>query len=53
LKSPFQKKSKRRLRLEARQRAKWWDRYGEAVKLTLIGGGIVSAAVTVAKFAVR
>lgn len=51
--SPFKKKSKRRLRVEARKRAKWWDQYGEAIKLTLIGGGIVSAAVAVAKIAVR
>ncbi|MCI3132701.1 hypothetical protein [Phenylobacterium aquaticum] len=53
LKTPFQKKSKRRLRLEARQRAKWWDQHGEAIRLTLIGGGIVFAAAAVAKFAVR
>ncbi|WP_304171386.1 hypothetical protein [Phenylobacterium aquaticum] len=53
LKRPFQKKSKRRQRLQARERAKWWDRHGEKIRLSLIAGGVISAAVMVAEMAVR
>lgn len=53
VKSPFKKKSKRRQRHEARERAKIWDRYGEAIRLTLIGGGIVTVAAALAKVVVR
>lgn len=36
-----------------RARAKFWDRYGERLRLALIGGGAFIAATCIAEFALR
>jgi hypothetical protein len=53
MRSPFKAKSSRRRRMEARRRAELMDRYGEQIRLTLIGGGIVFLAVLVIKVVIH
>jgi hypothetical protein len=36
-----------------RARAKFWDRYGDAFRLTLIGGGVAIAATWILSLAMR
>ena len=50
-KSIIKPKSKRRLRQEMRARAKFWDKWGEPVRLTLIAGGAIIGASLIAKIA--
>jgi len=51
LKSIIKPKSKRQQRQELRARAKFWDKWGEAIRLTLIGGGAIIGASLIAKIA--
>ncbi len=51
IQSIIKPKSKRRQRQEMRARAKFWDKWGEAIRLTLIGGGAIIGASLIAKIA--
>ena len=45
----FKKKSKRVQRLEARKRAKFWDKYGDPIRVTMIGAASIAGATLLAK----
>lgn len=47
----FNTKSRRARRLQERKRAKFWDKYGDPVRVTLIAIGAIGGATLVAKMA--